>query len=177
MADSVFDVGTFAAKSIRIRLHGSEYELPADPDVDVLANLLRIETAIKTGRDEDVPPALVEGKAVLLGLLRDANPGRDLDDVRVGVGELLTIFALISDGPSVAEAVARGIMDAAALGDDELRRRLDEAEGESRDPLASARPSSEHSSPSDDLTDGDPDTGEGSPGRSSVSTSPITSSV
>lgn len=168
MADA-FDLDVFAPAPIRFKLRKREYRLGADPDVDVVAKMLRLETAIEEADSADETVTVVqEAKALLVERMLDFDPSQDLTAFKVSGPDVLLLFALIMHGSSVAAAVAEAITQSTPGGSDgeggvitprndgdEEVREGDEA------PLASAALSSERSSISDGSGAGLPATGSG----------------
>lgn len=165
-----FDLNRFAGPEdvrFRLRKHGDHlFVVDADPDVDDVARMLRIENVIR-GREEDadVEAALVEGKQMLLRMIRERDP--DFGELRIGSQELIVVFSLIVHGDTVAAAVLEAITAAnsrAAGGTDSPDRDADQVDAdvdreEDETPLLSERRSSERSSTSDELEVGLPVTG------------------
>jgi hypothetical protein len=159
MAASPFDLRRFAPPdetTFTLRKHGDEvFAVDGDPDVDDVAQMLRIENVVRGIDEGDSAAALAEGKALLLRLVRDCRP--DVTEMRIGPQELIVIFSLIVKGPSVAEAVMEAItasnLEAAAARtpDGEL---LDDGAGGDGDaggaPLPSVKRSSGRSLSSDE---------------------------
>lgn len=159
-----FDLERFAPNPyFEFRLRNETFRCLADPDVDQVARMLRIEQTIQTPGSE-MADAMVEGKQLLIELIQDATPDADLSEFKIGGQQLLAIFAGIMYGESVAQAVMEGIAaetpDAApedgsgAPGGLQHDDRARYAEGEGVDddaaPLPLAKPSPEQSSISDD---------------------------
>jgi hypothetical protein len=110
-ADSPFGLRRFAPPdetTFTLRKHGDEvFAVDGDPDVDDVAQMLRIENIVRGIDEGDSAAALTEGKALLLRLVRECRP--DVTEMRIGPQELIVIFSLIVKGPSVAEAVMEAI--------------------------------------------------------------------
>lgn len=105
---SAFDLDQFAPPPIRFRLQGREYQVSGDPDVDIVARMLRIEDALGESPETDEIVALVrEGRDLILEMVQEYEP--DVAELKLGSRELLIVFSLISHGPSVAAAVAEAI--------------------------------------------------------------------
>jgi len=131
------------------------YAVAGDVELDDVATMLRIENVVRGREDGDPAEALVEGKALLLRLIKECQP--DVDDIRIGAQELIVVFALIVHGPSVAEAVMESITAANAAdqadverGDDVDRDDVERGVGGDATPLRSEKPSSGPSSSSDE---------------------------
>jgi hypothetical protein len=157
---SAFDLDRFAPPDIRFKLDGREYVVDGDPDVDVIAKLLRIEEQIRESSSEsEMAAGLQEGRDLVVEMLRqrDANIG----EIRIGMSRLLQVFALIVHGPSVAEAVARAVSPSAlgtGDGDSAVATAQNAHDETVRDgdpgPLGSGTSSPASSSSSADATDG-----------------------
>lgn len=105
-----FDLARFAPNPYFefIMAGTTTYRVLADPDVDQVARMLRIEQTIQTPGME-MADAMVEGKQLLMEMIRDATPDVDLSGFTVGGQQLLAIFAGVMYGESVAQAVLEGI--------------------------------------------------------------------
>lgn len=107
-----FDL-TLYARLIPFRTRdGAEHFLPSDPDVEVVERMLELEPILKQDVADPSMPiarAIIEGKRLLLELCREAEP--ELDDLKVGVGDVLVLFQLITGGESVAHAVAETLVE------------------------------------------------------------------
>ena len=168
MADA-FDLDVFAPRAISFTLRGKGYAVSGDPDVDVVALMLRIEEQIKDSEtvDETVS-AVQEGKQLLIEMISEHDPSQDVTAFKVGSQDVLLLFALVMHGSSVAAAVAEAITQATPGGSDgenavTTRENADGegAEGGDGSPLASVALSSARSSTSDESGDGLPATGTG----------------
>lgn len=157
---SAFDLDEFAPPPIVFKLGGREYRINGDVDVDVVARMLRIETAISDadGTEETIA-AVREGRDLILELVHDADPS--VTELKIGTQALLILFTRIVHGSSVAAAVAEAIAPPAAERSGggaavaTPHEGADAAEpGDAPDPLASARLSSERSSSSDEFDAG-----------------------
>lgn len=175
-----FSTRAFRAPDIEFQLAQDEgtdldehvYRIPGDPDVDVLGTILELQESFGSGDNRETSRAIVEGKALLLDLIRQRQP--EVEAIQIGVGELMAIFILITGGRTAAEEVA-----AALVGEDDedglqaarepsTAARRAKADGEIA-PLASrSRRSSSRSASS---TGGRRTGGEESPGESPGSTS------
>lgn len=208
-ASGEFDLDSFAPAEIRFRLGGRSWRLPGDPDVEIVAKMLRIETAVRDGDPEDAANAIVEGREILALIAKSDVADRKtavvpvslaaLDEIRadfeggkleraerrlaavcdsaeayepatsgglrVGVGELLTLFSLVTGGTSVATHVADAIRAEAAGGGG------DGEDEEGGDPLASEQRSSGESETSGTTGSGRRSTSAGSRSGSSRRTS------
>lgn len=98
---------------IRFELRGRMWRLPSDPDVEQVALMLQLERKIKgeEATDQtDIAQAIVDAKTLVVDLLGECDQEQEVPEkFRIGVGEILTLFALITGGPTVADAVAEGI--------------------------------------------------------------------
>jgi len=168
MADA-FDLDVFAPRAISFTLRGKGYAVSGDPDVDVVALMLRIEEQIKDSEtvDETVS-AVQEGKQLLIEMISEHDPSQDVSAFKVGSQDVLLLFALIMHGSSVAAAVAEAITQAAPGGSEagDAVTTSDDADGEraregDEAPLASAELLSARSSTSGESDDGLPATGTG----------------
>lgn len=148
--DRVFDLRRFAALPLKVRLRDEKvYAFPSDPDVGVIEKMLVFERVIRS-KDEvmgiTIADAIVESKQLLVELARGLDPS--VEDLPVGVADVLTIFTLITGGESVAQMVAETLTDQmGALDDAEVAERLaagdaDGFEAEGRAPLPSKKRSS-----------------------------------
>jgi hypothetical protein len=157
---SAFDLDRFAPPPIVFKLGGRTYRINGDVDVDVVARMLRIETAITDAEStEETIEAVREGRDLIVELCRDS--GEDVADFKIGTQALLILFTRIVHGSSVAAAVAEAISPPTqvdpATGEPVATPDDGTGEGEPGDapaPLASARLSSERSSSSDEFDAG-----------------------
>jgi hypothetical protein len=150
-------------KPIRFELRGKLWSISADPDVEVVATMLRLEREL-TNVDADgagdvagmeLADAVVEAKDLVLDLIDDwPNQDQPLErgQFRISVTELLSLFGLMTGSPSVADAVAQGITSAmsTARGQEDFSDSDDEEDG----PLASTTRSSGRRSSSAASTSG-----------------------
>lgn len=156
---SAFDLRNFAPPrdvEFQLRKHPEQiFVVDADPDVDLVARMLRLENVIRGREEGDIEDAFVEGKKILLALIQERQP--EITDIKVGGQEVTVLFSLILHGDTVAQAVLEAITEANALdaqqaassafehdGDDEHGER--EAGDGDGGPLLSEKPSSEASS-------------------------------
>lgn len=113
---SAFDLRNFAPApdvTFMLRKHGDHvFAVDADPDVDDIARMLRIENAIRRGEDGEPEAAMLEGKQMLLQMIQERQP--DVTDLRIGGQEIVVIFSLILHGDTVAQAVLDAITQANA---------------------------------------------------------------
>lgn len=153
---SAFDLDSFAPPPTRFSLGGREYTVTGDPDVDVVARMLRVEEKIGgAGSDAETIAALEEGRDILLQLIHDRDP--DVTSLKIGVKQLLVVFSLIVHGETVAAAVQTVLTQPVTVaehedgeaGEAQPGQQLDDAAGEGGGPLPSERRSSERSSSSD----------------------------
>lgn len=163
MAPAAFDLDSFAPPPVVFKLRGIDYRLPGDPDVEIVAQMLRIEEKIRDSEAvEDTAAAVREGKELLLKLALDYDVDQDITDLTLGTTQVLTLFSLILHGGSVAAVVARALTAPDSdLGEDTdgvTTRGDGVGEGDSA-PLVSASALSARSSLSDDTGDGHRDTG------------------
>jgi hypothetical protein len=157
---SAFDLDRFAPPPIVFKLGGRTYRINGDVDVDVVARMLRIETAITDAEStEETIEAVREGRDLIVELCRDS--GEDVADFKIGTQALLILFTRIVHGSSVAAAVAEAISPPTqvdpATGEPVATPDDGSSEGGSGDvaaPLASVRLSSGRSSTSDELDAG-----------------------
>jgi hypothetical protein len=168
-----FDLSRFAPNPyFHFKLRsGAEYRCFADPDVDQVARMLRIESVLNGSEDGDVGEHLKEGKEILADLIRQATPDADLAGFRIGSQEIAVVFAALLHGESVAtavlEAISRDDRDEPAepgTDDPDALQQDDETgftakEGGEVTPLPSARRSAEPSSASDEPAGSLPATG------------------
>lgn len=116
MSDA-FDLDQFAPPPVRFKLDGHVYTVSGDVDVDRVARMLRVETAIEEADGiEETVAAVREGRELLLEMIRERDP--DVDEISIGSQALLVTFALILHGSSVAAAVAEAISQPQAGGGD-----------------------------------------------------------
>lgn len=174
MGGSAFDLDVFAPVPVSFTVTENEvkktYQLNGDPDVDVVARMLRIEDAIgessKQGDVNEIVAHVQEGKQLIVELILSADASQDVSLLDLNTQGVMTLFALVMHGGSVAAAVAEAISRPTlegAEGDDPVttgENGLD-ADGADADasPLVSARSSSARSSISDESDDGAPVTG------------------
>lgn len=164
---SSFDLDKFAPAPIRFTYRGVPRSVFGDPDTDQVARMLRIETQLEEADGIEETLAVVqEGCDLLNEMVHDFDPGQE--PVKLGARALLTVYALILHGSSVAAAVAEAICQPdKAAGDDReaVTTAGDGTDDGERDadaaPLASASLSSEPSSPSAEHTAGLLATGSG----------------
>lgn len=147
--------------TIAFTLRDQEWRISSDPDVEVVATMLRLEREIRALDDADTATSIVDAKELILDLLEDLPQKQPVDRAhfRIGVGEILTLFALISGGESVADMVAEGITagmstarEAGEFSEEELAAAA--AGDEDAAPLASRSHSSGRSSGSGESTSG-----------------------
>jgi hypothetical protein len=153
-----FDLNRFAGPedvAFKLRKHGDhEFVVEADPDVDDVARMLRIENVVRGREEGEIEAALVEGKQLLLRMIRQRDP--DFSELRIGSQELVVVFSLIVHGDTVAAAVLEAITAANArtpAGEDDKRKEgtdqeIELGEREGGSPLRSEKPSSDPSSSS-----------------------------
>ncbi len=163
------DLESFAPNpyvEFKLRTTGETYRCLSDPDVDQVARMLRIEETMHNAETtEDMVAAMAEGKQLLVELIQDADPDRDVSGLKVGGTQILAVFNGIMHGESVAQAVMRGIAaetpdappddesdDHGGLQPDDPERFV-AVEGADAAPLVSEKPSPEPSSRSDDHAD------------------------
>jgi hypothetical protein len=162
-----FDLSKFAPPAtteFKLR-NGRVYKVSPDPDVDVVARMLRIEGVMRGAEEGEMADALAEGKQIVCDLIRDEDPDADLANFKIGPQELLIVMGLMLHGESVAQAVLEAISPPSPDGDPEGASEaggaperphdtdVDEDTGEVS-PLPSERRSPERSS-----VLGDPDAG------------------
>lgn len=155
-----FDLDQFAPPPVSFKLHDRVYTINGDVDVDVVARMLRIETAIsEADGTEETVEAVREGRELLLEMIREREP--DVAELKIGAQALLVTFALILHGSSVAAAVAEAISQptrADAATGEPVQTADEGLDEEGRDgeeaPLASDTLSSERSSSSDERESG-----------------------
>lgn len=163
MSGSAFDLDKFAPPPVRFTfrdratLEEVEYVVDGDPDIDLVARMLRIEDQLE--EDETAVAAAFEGRDLILELVRVRQP--DVDELKMSPREILTVFYLLIRGEGVAAAVATSLSRPGAKPTDaETEEEEPVATPETGDddegspPLASVRSSSEQSSSSDDETAG-----------------------
>lgn len=167
MAGDAYDLDAFAPRPITFKIRDVEWRIDSDPDVDVVARMLRIENEIQEAEGIDATVASTqEGKQLLLEMIRDFDPGQVTDGLKLGAQDVLLIFALIMHGSSVAEAVARAMSSSSQDGEEADSPVATRQDGGSESglggdelPLALGAPSSERSSSSDVPAGGRPATG------------------
>jgi hypothetical protein len=162
-----FDLSRFAPNPLftfKLR-NGETYSCSADPDVDEVARMLRIESVLNGGEEGDVGEHLREAKEILVALIKQVTPDRELAGFTIGSQEIAVVFAALLHGESVAEAVLEAISghtgDEPAEGEpgdpDALQQDDNDGfaaeEGAGVTPLASAKRSPEPSSASDEHDD------------------------
>lgn len=111
MTPDAFDLARFAPPTgltVSLR-NGRRYRFPGDPDVDDVAVMLRLETAIQDKSGADLAEVLLEGKETLKRLILAADASQDVSDLKIGPEEMLVVFALLVHGSTVAEAVGIAI--------------------------------------------------------------------
>lgn len=154
-----FDLNRFAppeTATFRLR-NGQSYTVLADPDVGQVARMLRIENVIRGREEGDIGAALLEGKELVVELIRDVDGDADVSKLAIGIQEMLVVFTLLVHGESVAEAVLEAVSlpeaSQPASGDETAFEPEggggNEEPGGVVAPLASARPSSSPSSSSE----------------------------
>lgn len=163
MGGSAFDLDQFAPAPVKFKLldrttrEKVEYAIDGDPDIDLVARMLRIEDQLE-GDDTAVSAAL-EGRDLILELVKVRRP--DVTELKMSPREILSVFYLLIRGEEVAAAVASALSQPAAKpaerGTEEeepVATPEDDPEGEALPPLASVKSSSERSSSSDGETAG-----------------------
>lgn len=168
MSDA-FDLDVFAPRAISFTREKITYWLSGDPDVDVVAQMLRIEGQVRDSEEvEETVAAVQEGKKLLIQMISRHDPAQDVSGFTVSATDVTLLFALIMHGSSVAAAVAEAITQATPGGADGEGgvTTPQDADGEREQeggeaPLASAALSSARSSTSDESGDGLPATGTG----------------
>lgn len=162
-----FDLDAFAPRKITFKARGIEYCVSGDPDVDVVAQMLRIENTMGAADDVEASvSATQEGKELIVEMILDFDQTQDISKLKVGPQDVALIFALILHGSSVAAAVAQALTNPQAATDDETSA-VATADGDLPDaagdgdaaPLASASSSSGRSSLSAERDAGPPATG------------------
>jgi len=162
---SAFDLDQFAPAAVDFTLRKVTYVLDGDPDVDVVARMLRIEDSIReasVGNDTDaIVAAVQEGKKLIVELMLAADVDQDLSGLKLNTQQVMTLFALVLHGGSVAAVVAEAIsMPTQEVGEDgepviTAHSGDDEAGDEpNATPLRSASTSHERSSLSEDTAAG-----------------------
>lgn len=134
----VYNLDRFMPAPIPFETGGRTYRVSGDPDVEVVALMMRLERQIR-GLDENVDDedqvgdeiaeAIVEARDLLITLAQEYDP--EIKTMRIGVGGILTVFALITGGNTVADAVADALtagMEEARATDEEIEE-LASAEG------------------------------------------------
>lgn len=167
MSDA-FDLDRFAPRPTKFTLKGREYRVSGDPDVDVVARMLRVEDAIRqSGDSRETVEAVEEGRDLLLEMVQEQDP--DVTELKLGTTQLLVVFALIIHGPSVAAAVLAAIANPSLIGEsddspvttphDGDGEEVERSEDEDADPLALGQRSPRRSSLLVTADAGLPDTG------------------
>jgi len=167
MAGDAYDLDAFAPSPVTFKIRDVEWRVDSDPDVDVVARMLRIENEVQEAEGVDATVAATqEGKRLIQEMVRDFDPAQDTDALKMGAQDVLLVFALIMHGSSVAEAVARAMSSASQDGGEAsspVATRQDGDDGAGLDgdelPLALGAPLSGRSSSSDVPDGGRPDTG------------------
>jgi hypothetical protein len=159
-----YSLDKISAPALAFTLRGLTWRISADPDVEVVAQMLRLEQIIRpTHQPRDLTPedirridletqtAMVEAKELILDLIEEMPQAQELDrsHFRIGVIDVCTLFALITKGETVADAVAEAITagvsgsrTADEFSDDELDA-AERGEEEGGGPFGSTAPSSE----------------------------------
>jgi len=170
---SPFDLRRFAppAETTFTLSRGGDhaYAVRGDPEVGDILTMYKIENVVRGIGEGDPVEALVEGKALLLKMIRESQPA--VKEIEVGPQELIVLFALFVKGPTVAEAVMASITASNAAeaeghgrGEDERAPQEDDDESEGGAtvaPLPSRKRSSGRSSSSGKRAAGLPATGTG----------------
>jgi hypothetical protein len=71
--------------------------------------MLRIESVLNGGEEGDVGEHLREAKEILVALIKQVTPDRELTGFTIGSQEIAVVFAALLHGESVAEAVLEAI--------------------------------------------------------------------
>lgn len=103
MADS-FDLRRFAPPAgVTVTLaSGQTYRFPGDPDTDDVARMLRLEAELDDAGGVELADRLAEAKDLVKKMATQADPGQDVDGMRIGSAELVVVFALLMHGETVA---------------------------------------------------------------------------
>jgi hypothetical protein len=163
---SPYDLDSLLPPDVEFRLGGRVYRIPADPPVETVALMLQLEERIQTAEERsELVSALREARDLLVELVRERDPSVDtLPIERIGVGGILTVFALISGGPTVADGVVEALTGGLDMDEvSEEEHGSVERKGKGADagpPSRSARRSSGRSSRLAVATAGRPSTGE-----------------
>lgn len=120
MAGSAFDLDQFAPAPVNISVRGVPFRLNGDPDVDVVARMLRIEDGIRDAEGvEATVKAVQEAKLLLIELIHDIDDTQDVSALKLNTQDVMTLFALVLHGSSVAAVVAEAIAQPSqAVGED-----------------------------------------------------------
>ncbi len=160
--ETYFNADRFTALKAKLEIGGQVYDLPLDPDVDMVAAILRAETAINEQKDENFVAAIIEGKKLLMQLLEEA--GNEVPErIPVGVAQILSIFRFITGGRSAGDAILELIQ---APADPDAKPDEEPAE-----PVPLSKRSTKRSSGSAKKTAGRRTGGATAPGESAASTS------
>lgn len=171
MAGSAFDLDQFAPADVTFAQTRKKvtrtYRLNGDPDVDVVARMLRIEDAIRDAEGIDATVvAIQEAKKLIVELIHDTDDSQDVSELKLNTQDVMTLFALVLHGSSVASVVAQAISQPGQGDDDDENGVATPGSGHDEEhwdadatPLVSASTSSERSSTSADIDDGPPVTG------------------
>lgn len=161
----IYDLDAIAlASTINFQLGGLPWKIKADPDVEVVATMLRIRDALRGDEDgREFVAALTEGRDLLIDLLEDVAQEQpvDRDNFRIGATQLLAIYTRMIGGEAgqdMADLVTSMISLAAAatMGEDlseEEQEALAEGDADAA-PLPSASSSSRRRSRSAGSTNG-----------------------
>lgn len=153
---SAFDLDQFAPPPVRVKLRGVEYVIDGDPDVELVARMLRIEDALE---GDNPMEAAFEGRDLILELIQARRP--DVTEIKVSPREILQTFYLLMRGEGVAAAVGRALSNPDAVaaqpvegGESAVTTGESGVDAEGSPPLASERSLPGRSSLSDGETDG-----------------------
>ena len=128
-------------------LRGQTWRIPSDPDVEFVATMLQLEQDLGGSGDgergaSDTAASIVEARELILDMLESEPQDQPVDrgGFRIGVGEILTLFVLITGGPARADQAANALR----VGMSQAR---DEPDTEPSPPASRSRPASRRSSP------------------------------
>lgn len=130
---------------------GREYAITGDPDIDLMAEILHLDNLLRgqtqdlddlSDEDEnrEIATAIVRAKEIVLGLIQQQDP--TVTSIRIGVGQILSLFALLHGGETAAEGLARTLTEGMAQLSEqeqaELAQRYRELEAEGDEGAADA---------------------------------------
>ena len=153
-----------------LSINGTDYavRIGADLDVDVLAEIMRLQLEIRrygTKSDAKLADWTNRAKRLIVSTIQEHHP--DVDDVKLSPSAMIHVLSFLGGSDDVVTGVARDLAEGAP----------DTGEEGSTDPTKSPRRSRSRSSRSARASTSAPSGGEDSAGASSSPTSPISTAA